>query len=60
MSELMTAAKVSKEVREHIKQAEQLAQPGTHEHSMFLGAALLSKWSRIQFCLEVLEREARS
>lgn len=40
-----------------MRQAEGLAQPGTQAHWQIVSAALMTQWPRIQFCLDVLEKE---
>jgi hypothetical protein len=57
MSDLATAANTAKLVSERIAQASKLAQPGTFAHGQMMSAALMMEWPRIQFCLEVLERQ---
>lgn len=59
MSDLVSAANAAKAIRERIREAERLAQPGTQAHWQIVSAALMALWPRIQFCLDTLEKQDR-
>lgn len=57
MSDLVTAGNTAASIKERMRAAESLAQPGTQAHWQIVSASLMSLWPRIQFCLDVLEKE---
>lgn len=57
MSDFKAATNAATQIKERMRQADALAQPGTQAHWQIVSAALMTQWPRIQFCLDVLEKE---